>query len=502
MPSNELNCLEVLLRHVITGSSLDDEIKSENLSSEAFDYIRKNLFNYLVIESLLNNLHESPNFSLEAFLTNGVVLSERMTIAIPTYDPRFEGRYKAFYKELFKALAEDNFAFDDENNILVSSENLETLVPREWLHYLNKFYQKSTYQRLFTFNKGPARDITSLDSLKRYLSQTKTFVVRLESSDPNVDYDALFMTAKLVTEKALQGKKEVKVDEIIELFKASLPNNVKVEISKYKMSEATWMIPMIESDKDFYHRPITDQKETINSWIMSHLDSNKEALAATENFLLNPRDPKVLQSREQRNKVIVGLFSLYMTLLSKLNIDFDNSYFNYYSKVETYMDDEYQSNQIELKRLQKKINYERTKRSVIAETISAILKNLDAAEGEELARLDADYSQLLSELNLNELNIQSYSDEINRLTVLNAARKENMIGDIAFDNARLISLIVEAIRCGTVYINAYNKNKLTVELYNDELGKETFRLTIPLEKFLEFVENANFGLDDYSLIMR
>ena len=83
-----------------------------------------------------------------------------------------------------------------------------------------------------------------------------------------------------------------------------------------------------------------------------------------------------------------------------------------------------------------------------------------------------------------------------------AARKENMIGDIAFDNARLISLIVEAIRCGTVYINAYNKNKLTVELYNDELGKETFRLTIPLEKFLEFVENANFGLDDYSLIMR
>ena len=30
-------------------------------------------------------------------------------------------------------------AFDDENNILVSSENLETLVPREWLHYLNKY---------------------------------------------------------------------------------------------------------------------------------------------------------------------------------------------------------------------------------------------------------------------------------------------------------------------------------------------------------------------------
>ena len=65
-----------------------------------------------------------------------------------------------------------------------------------------------------------------------------------------------------------------------------------------------------------------------------------------------------------------------------------------------------------------------------------------------------------------------------------------------------MSLIMEAITDGRIYINPYNKNRLTIEIHNDDIGKTTFQTTISLEKLLEFIENNNYGFDTYSVRLR
>ena len=505
MPSNELKCLEVLLRHVITASSLEDEIKSEKLSESSFTYIKGNLFNYLTIESLLRNIHNSPNFSLEDYLNNGTVTSKNIKVLTPTYDHRFADDYKRFYKELFKALAEDNFTFDDSNNILVSSENIETLVPREWLYCLSEFYKKSTYQRLFLFNKNTENDIVDQTSLLSYLHHTKTFIVTLESPDPNIDYDGLFMTAKIETERALRGQKEIKVDEIISIFKSCFPSNVKVSVSKYKLSDATWLIPQAErNERAFYTKPLDKQKDILNDWMLNYINSNDKALEATQRALplMSPKnDPEYLKDRDKKNSIIVGLFNLYITLLSKMQIDYQNISLSSF-KIDSYMDDEFQKNLVRLHEIVKEINDYTQKKELVDSSIEAVLASLDDTYGEELTKLEEDYSFLLNDRNKYDMTIQNLSSERNCLMATNRDKNDNSIEEIAFDNDRIMTLIERAVREGRVYLNPYNKNRLTIELHNDEIGKTIFRASISLEQLLQFVENNNFDLDDYQLALR
>ena len=84
----------------------------------------------------------------------------------------------------------------------------------------------------------------------------------------------------------------------------------------------------------------------------------------------------------------------------------------------------------------------------------------------------------------------------------NRDKNDTLIGEIAFDNDRIMSLIERAVREGRVYLNPYNKNRLTIELHNDTIGKTVFRASISLEQLLQFVENNNFEIDDYSVTLR
>ncbi len=505
MPSNELKCLEVLLHHMITGSNLEDELKSENLSESTFTYIKGNLFNYLTIESLLRNLHNSPNFSLEDFLNNGTVTSKNIKVLTPSYDHRFEGDYRGFYKELFKALAADNYTFDDSNNILVSSEKIETLIPREWLYCLSEFYKKSTYQRLFLFNKNTENDIVDQNSLLTYLHHTKTFIVTLESPDPNIDYDGLFATAQRETERALRGKKEIKVDEIIEIYKSCFPSDVKVTVSKYKISDATWLIPLAErNDRSFYTKPLNQQKDILNEWMLGYINSNERSLEAAQRALpliKVKNDLEYLKDRNNKNNIIIGLFNLYIILLNKLSLDFQSISLSSF-KIDSYMDEEFQDNLTRLHELVKEINTETERKKVVDISIEAILERLDSVHGKELTELEQEYSYLLSDRNAADMTIQNLSSERNRLMTANRDKNDTLIGEIAFDNDRIMSLIERAVREGRVYLNPYNKNRLTIELHNDTIGKTVFRASISLEQLLQFIENNNFEIDDYSITLR
>lgn len=498
MPTEELKCIEVLLRHMILGTDLKREIDSEFINQENFHHVKDNLFNQIIIMTLLSNIHNKPNFSLEEYLTHGRLPGTNIEVQIPTYDSRFENRDFEFYQELFKALEEDNYVFDESSNILVSSEKLETLIPREWLYRLSKMYKKSSYQRVFLFNKNEENDIVDKNSLLTYLYHTKTFIVTLESPDQDVDFDAIFENAKQITSKLLAGRKEIKVDEIIDIFQSSLPKNVTATISKYKISDATWLIPYAEKNRDtFYSRPLEEQKDTLNKWMLSFIKSNATSLEETQKLL--PVLNKDITDKHKKNSIIIGLFEVYMTLLHKMDIDFQSISLTPF-KIDTYMSDDYQANLSRLHELVKKVNNYKQKKVLIDDTIESILTEIDSVSGPELTKLEGEYSACLSERTLTEATIDKLSEERKELMIAN--QNYSGVEEIAFDNDRIMSLMMEAIKEGRIFINPYNKNRLTIELHNDEIGKTTFQMSISLEKLLEFVENNNYGFDTYSINLR
>ncbi len=505
MPSNELKCLEIILRHIITGSDLENEIKAESMSQETFNYTKGNLFNYLTIDSLLSNFNDHPNFSLQEFLYNGTITGKQIHVQTPSYDPRYNDNYKEFYEYLLEALKNDHYTFDDSNNIFVSSEKIETVVPREWLYCLSEFYKKSTYQRMFLFNKNMENDIVDKNTLLTYLYHTKTFIVTLESADPNIDYDALFTTAKINTEKELRGKKEIKVDEIIDLFKRNLPEGIKVNVAKYKISDATWLIPLAEkNNKEFYNKTLNEQKDDMNDWMISFINSNDKALEATQRLLPTltiKNDLAYLKDKGNKNNIIIGLFNLYIQLLSKLGIDYQSISLTSF-KIDTYMDEDFQDNINRLHELVKLINTETEKKEMIDETINIILANLDDVSEQKLTELEAEYSAYLSERQISEITLEKLKKERNKLMSENHEKRESQIEELAFDNDQIIYLILKSIQQGRVYINAYNKNRLTIELHNDEIGKTTFQASISLDNLLLFIENNNYGIDTYTLPLR
>ena len=166
------------------------------------------------------------------------------------------------------------------------------------------------------------------------------------------------------------------------------------------------------------------------------------------------------------------------------------------------MDDEFQKNLVRLHEIVKEINDYTQKKELVDSSIEAVLASLDDTYGEELTKLEEDYSFLLNDRNKYDMTIQNLSSERNSLMATNRDKNDNAIEEIAFDNDRIMTLIERAVREGRVYLNPYNKNRLTIELHNDEIGKTIFRASISLEQLLQFVENNNFDLDDYQLALR
>ena len=161
MLPDELKCLEVLIRYITDTKSMDKQARSEFDSISAFEYAKTNLFALVTISILIENYHKHPSFSLESFLENGAIEGRFNTpIVGPTIDVEYRDNYKGFYFELIKALKEGNYTFDNENNIIVSSEKIETIISLEWLFRLAEGFKKETYKRVYFYNKNFENDIT------------------------------------------------------------------------------------------------------------------------------------------------------------------------------------------------------------------------------------------------------------------------------------------------------------------------------------------------------
>lgn len=505
MPIKELKCIEILLHFLSGNNELTQEIQSEFDDTATFAKTKSNLFNLISIYDLIENFNLDQPFSLEYFYNTGIIpgMYDEPTLP-PEEDFRNNLDYKDFYLNLIEALKEGNYLFDDSNNVFISSEKIETIIPQVWLYRLAQATQRTKYERMYFYNKKEENHITDKNALLEYLHHTKTFLVELSSSNPKFDYNLEFTSTEAKTNNTVKGNREIKVDQIIDIFKSELNPECSCKICKYKLCDAFFIVSKAEKmGRAFYTETLSVQQKYINKWMLEYINSNEKAKRETQKFVLlastsNTHSEDITEL--DKKSIITGLFGLYIQMLASIGIDLE-----YISladfKIEEYISPENQDDLLELKRIIKLINGYGDAKSLIAHQIEEIhlqIDDLDQIKSKtELQRKKKERESLVDEYRTHENMEDELGRKRNILQEKIRQAKQSSIESIAFDNDLIIELLIQCIAKGRVYF-AESKDKLIFELYNDELGKVIFKTTISLEKLLLFVENNNYKLNSFT----
>lgn len=502
----ELKCIEVLMRSLVNKTELDKEALSEFDRLSTFEQMKNNLFNLISIDDLLSNFNHIQPFSLELFLHTGIVpgMFEDKT-QIPTIDSKYFRNYLSFYKDLLEALKDENYIFDENNNVFISSEQIETVVPQVWLYRLAQATKRSKFERMYFYNKNKENNIKDKNELLDYLRHTKTFVVDLTSSNPSDDCQVEFLTAEAKTNQEVDGNREVKVSDIIEIFKSNVSPEYQTTIRKYKLSDAFFLISKAEKmGREFYTEPLELQQKYINKWMLEFIHSNEQAKTETQKFILlastkknntyNPND-------FDKKQVLIGLFNLYINIIRTIGRDYELVSLQDF-KIEEYVSVETQDNIKALEDIIKRVNSSRVSQAHIRQDLIEthdIVRPLDQVEDEDIiSKKKVENSSLTEMLKLQEAIEQACGQKRNQLQDKIRLAQQNSIEDLAFDNDLIIALIVEAVRKGRVYFKP-GSNHLVIELYNDELGKTIFKVSISTTNLITFIENFNYGLEELEI---
>lgn len=503
MQITELKCIEVLIRSLVNKTDLNREALSEFDGASTFEASKNNLFNLISIDDLLSNFNHIQPFSLELFLHTGIVpgMFEEKT-QVPAIDSKYFTNYLGFYKELLEALKEDNYIFDENNNIFVSSGNLETVIPQVWLYRLAQATKRSKFEKMYFYNKNKENNIKDKNELLDYLRHTKTFVVELSSSNPQRDCHLEFLSAEAKTNQEIDGNREVKVSDIMELFKSNVSPEYQTKIRKYKLSDAFFIICKAEKmGRDFYTEPLEVQQKYINKWMLEFINSNELAKTETQKFILlastkkgTEYDPKDFDKKQ----VIIGLFNLYINMIKDIPRNYELVSLQDF-KIEEYISLETQENIKDLDDIIKRVNNSRISQAHIRQDIVEthdIVRPLDQIEDKAIiAEKKVENISLTEMLKLQEAIEQACGVKRNQLQDKIRLAQQNSIEDLAFDNDLIISLIITAVRQGRVYFKP-STNHMLIELYNDELGKTIFRVSISTTNLITFIENFNYGLEE------
>ena len=506
MQVNELKCIEVLIRSLVNKTNLDQEALSEFDRLSTFEFTKNNLFNLISIDDLLNNFNHIQPFSLELFLHTGIVpgmFEEK--IQVPAIDSKYYRDYLTFYKDLLDALKEENYIFDENNNVFISSEKLETVIPQVWLYRLAQATKRSRFERMYFYNKNKENNIKDKNELLDYLRHTKTFVVELSSSNPKADYQLEFLSAEAKTNQQVDGNREVKVADIMELFKSNVSEDYQTTIRKYKLSDAFFLISKAESmGRDFYTETLEVQQKYINKWMLEFIHSNEQAKTQTQKFILlastkknsnfNPKD-------FDRKQVIIGLFNLYITIIKNIGRNYELVSLQDF-RIEEYLSLETQDNIKALDDIIKRVNSSRLSQAHIRQDLIEthdIVRPLDQIEDESIiSKKKVENSSLTEMLKLQEAIEIACGQKRNQLQDKIRLAQQNSIEELAFDNDLIISLIIEAVKKGRVYFKP-STNHMIIELYNDELGKTVFKVSISTTNLIKFIENFNYGLEELEI---
>lgn len=495
MLTKELTCLEIILRHIINETDLDSEIFSEFTSTKTFANKKGNLFNLMVINKILENYQENPPFPVDSFVYDGIIPNQYDNpTTIPAMDPGSSIDPTSFIKNLVAALREENYLFDEENNIYISSNNLETLIPQTWLYRLSEAYKRNSFSKLYFYNKNEESDISDKISLIDYLRHTKTFLVSL-SSKTNTDYDIEFAKAEALTNNEIKDNSIVRVEDLIKIFRSKISKEYNASIERYKLTDLFFIVNKAEKEgQDFYSKSLTEQKKIINEWILEFINSNDKSKENAQEYLLllsSNNEPQL-----DKKEVISGLINLFLDLLSKLEIEYSEISLTDL-KINTYIPKDLQTGLVDKKTLVQAINRLRNERESIKRDLdvqNGILDGLKVGD-REFSQTKENIQELIEEYRKIDQSIKDYQGTYNYLQEKIRTRQKDSILDISFANDEIIKLLIESAKNGRIYLSN-NNSIVNFEIYNTEIGKTTFKASITTLDLLTLIENINYYLQD------
>ncbi len=509
MPIKELKSIEILIRFLAKKTNLKDEISSEFSESESFNSSKINLFNLISINQLLEHFSLNQPFSLEQFLIDGKIPGMyEDAIYTPDNDPRFNYNYKQFYELLIEALKEGNYLFDDSNNIFVSSAKLETTIPQVWLYRLAQATKRNQYQRMYFYNKNKENNIIDKNSLSAYLHHTKTFLVELSSSNPNIDYDVEYLSTEAKTNSRIANNREVKVSDIMDIFNEEVSPGLDCRISKYKLKDSFFLIARAEHlGRAFYGETLEVQQRYLNKWMIEFINSNNKANQEAQKVTLIASDKKNREFEiEDINKkaAIIGLINLYLSIIQNLDIDLELISLTDFS-IDEYLTPKTEKELIELNHVIRQINRSLEEKYLISKDIERIIAAIGKVDqvtaSGELKMLTSEHTSLVEAFSRHEEREEELGKKRNMLQDSIRLSKQSSVESIAFDNDLILSMLLECTKRGRVYFKL-GSNQVVFEAYNEELGKVIFKSTINLDKLITFIENLNYHVEDFSTTLK
>ena len=481
-----LNCIQSLIEKAF--------YNDENIKTSPSELTK--LFNILSIYSLLKN-YQNRNIDLTTFIKDGTY-KEKFTdrIAVPPEDMRVNGALtedgSKYIELIVNALKDDHYTFSDQGEVMISSKEVETSLPSEWLFRLSEIYKVKKYEKIFFYNKKSDFVIGDENSLREYLYQTKTFLVTLRSSEEKPDFDLAFKTAGIKTENEIDPEKNTKVDDIIKKFVNNIPTGYTTDIKKYRLSNSLWLLSKANKlGITFYNATLEEQQEYMSNWFVERLNNNVLATEETQKFLLNEMTEQKLIDDYDKNKIITGLFMIYLKVISKIDIDYYNVSISNF-RIENYMNENLQNNllhQTFIIEEQKKIENNKDKLSKEYNDIKNDLK-----ESSYNSNANKKYADVLKDY--MDMEVRESITKTLRVDVQNKINneKEKSTNEIAFNNDRIMELICQAVDEGCIYIT--KSNELSIEIHNSRIGRTTFKVSTKISDLLEFIYNLNENIKE------
>lgn len=475
----------------------DSELLIGNINNKANEKTRVTLFVETIIYTLIKSFHNKTSFSIEKLFAKKLEVGKGNYVDSPQKDIRYVDNTELFMEKIIEALKNKEYEIDEDGNVFISNDEVETVVNQLWLYYVADRYIKDTKEKIFLYNKSTPRRINNKEQLEAFVKQSKTFICKqIDMKDQ--EFSSSYKYAKEQTKNVLRNRHEEKMplDKIISYFKSFMPSDSEYIVEKYRLPNPIYIIKKAQTYPNFYLLSFEDQEELIIKWSLEYKNNNIESIKIVEELLISPERVKDVN----KTKIITGLFILYLSLISKYNIEFNNISLSDI-KLKEYIDERVIKYTKEQKALIKVINglnnseYKQSIRNEF-ERINLEIANSDQNDVDKIEQKKSELNIIRKKYQQNEENIQEYKDRVSTLTNLINNINNNGIEEIAFDNPRIIELIISASLNGIIIESPLDAKNIVIEEQSTELGKNKFLARIDIKSLVQLIETINYYLEE------
>lgn len=503
MYRDELKVMEILLNYAIYKNGLKESIEHEFSSIEEYSKAKINIFNLISIYTISSHESELLNIDCEEFINKGITKEKKEPINGLDLDLKTKMSAKEILKTIIDCLKNRDFTFDRNNNIIINTDKAYITMTSEWLYYLSKICQESSFRKIFLFNKNKENDIIDEKSLLNYLYHTKTFLVTISSEKP-INLKETYQAIEKSTKEKLASVSNATSAKIKETFNSVAKKNANAKIEKYTIPSYNYLIKKANDlEHGFYNLPLAKQKELLSKWLLEMEMTNNRIYEDFRVFTLYATPAKShfkLSSSVNIENSVLGLLATYFNILldSKVNL-FEISLSNL--KIKKYISPKTKKIYEELRQIIKKINRQKEQAKKQGSTSFNIQQRInkinflrdDSADkeiNEEIKKLEKDFVTFKEE----QKEESALAQQRNTLQSILHYNQEHSLEEIAFDNQYITELIKEATIKGRLYFNDYKPDHIIIELFDSQLGLVTFRVEITVDELMNLIENINYSL--------